>query len=236
MFRRELIKLAHGDVFRHHNLQSSATEAGALTAQSADGLDKTILVIDLQLEKLLVGLALLFQIAQRGNASLFQDQDLVTTLFDVAQQMRRDYDMHLARIANLADQLQHSLPGFRIEPVGGLIQRQQLGAMHQSLGQLDQLFHTQGVGAYFAVTDLTQPDIKESFVSALHRFAGRQAGDLSHIADKPDPAHLRNKGVAFGHVADYRAQASDVATNVTPKDAGGATERRIEAQQGIEQG
>ena len=90
MFRGGAINLAQIDVVRQHNADASGAEAGAFTAQPAHRLKKAVALRDFEFQKLEVGLALFFQIADRGDAAIFQDQDLVAAFFDVAQQVGRD--------------------------------------------------------------------------------------------------------------------------------------------------
>jgi len=87
MLRGGAIDLAQINVVRQNNAHAPGAEAGAFTAQSADRLQEAIALRDFQLQELEVGLALFFQVAQRGDPAIFQDQHLVTAFFNVAQQV-----------------------------------------------------------------------------------------------------------------------------------------------------
>ena len=116
------INLAEIDVVGQNNADASGAKAGALAAQRAHRLQKSVALRDFKFQKLQIGFALFFQIAQRGDAPIFQDQDLVTAFFNIAQQMRRNQNADLAGVANLTHQLQHADTRFRIQAVGGLVQ------------------------------------------------------------------------------------------------------------------
>ena len=61
---------------------------GPFAAQRADGLgERAVVTVGLDLEELLVGLALFLEIAVCGNATVLQDQRCVATLFDIAKQV-----------------------------------------------------------------------------------------------------------------------------------------------------
>src|SRR5262249_12258091 len=96
------VDLAQIDVVRQHNPDSSGAEAGAFTAQSAYRFKKAVALRDFKLQEFEVGLALFFQIAESGDPAVFQDQHLVTALFNVAQQVGRDQHGDFAGIANFA--------------------------------------------------------------------------------------------------------------------------------------
>src|SRR5581483_4873471 len=197
MFRRKLIKLAYFDVFRKHDLEASAGKAGAFATQAANGIDEAVLLIDLQLQKLAVGLALLFEVTKGGHTSILQNQNLIAAILNIAKQVRGDHDVDFAGVANFTDELQHALPRFRIEAVGRLIEKQQPGAMDQGLCELDRLLHAQRIRAHLAVPHLAQANVEKSFMGALHSVAGRQAGDFRHIANELDAGHLSDKGIAL---------------------------------------
>ena len=79
----------------------------------------------------------------------------------------------------------------RIEAVGGLVEKQQLGTVRDGLRQLGGLLHAERVGAQRAVADFAQAHIEEGLVRALEGMLGRQAGEFGHQADEADAASWR---------------------------------------------
>ena len=67
----------------------------------------------------------------------------------------------------------------RIEPVGGLVEKQQLGPVHDGLRQLGRLLHAQRVSAQRAVAHFAESDVEERFVRAFEGLLGRQAGEFA---------------------------------------------------------
>ena len=78
-----------------------------------------------------------------------------------------------------------------IEPVGRLVEEEDLRAVRESLGELGELLHAQRVGADVAVARLAQADIEEDFVRPLEGLRRRHARQLGHQADEADAASCR---------------------------------------------
>src|SRR5450432_1624201 len=152
------------------------------------------------------------------------------------EQVGRDEYSHLSCVANLANQLQHALPSFRIKSVGGLVQQDQFWAMCNRLRQLGQLLHAQRICAYFSITRFTQPNVEERFMGALHGFVSRKPGKFCHISDKANTRHVRQKRIAYRHIADLCSQFSCVSLYIFSKDSRCAGAWTIKSQQRIDEG
>src|SRR6266545_5749107 len=111
--------------------------------------------------------------------------------------MRRQKNIGLAAIANLAHEPDHSLTSRRIEAVGGFIEKDQARPVNYRLGQFGKLFHSQRISFETTVASFSQTYIKKGLVSALKRGFGRQTRQLGHQSHKTDGAHLRDKRIAF---------------------------------------
>src|SRR5438552_1337509 len=113
MLCRRAIDLAQVDIVRQNDADASSADGGAFAAQPPDGLKKTIALAnydaglneifrvlksqgdvvildfselrDFQFQKLKVGLALFFQVGNRRDVTVFQNQDLVAALFYIVQ-------------------------------------------------------------------------------------------------------------------------------------------------------
>ncbi|MEX2290427.1 MAG: hypothetical protein WD794_08905 [Mycobacteriales bacterium] len=111
-------------------------------------------------------------------------------------------------------------PG-RVEPGGRLVEHDQIGAVHQRLGQLGALPHTERVGVHQPVSLLREPDREQHLrrppqripprqpaqprqvdAQVLRRHVGREAGVLGQVAhprtDLPavgQPEHLHLPGI-----------------------------------------
>jgi len=79
------------------------------------------------------------------------------------------------RVADVADQPEHALAGDRIEPVGGLVEKDQLRTVDQRLGKLGSLPHAERIAVDVAVARFAQSDIEEDFMGALDRLRPRQS-------------------------------------------------------------
>ena len=91
--------------------------------------------------------------------------------------------------------------------------------MDQRLGELDPLLHPGRVRIDLAITHLTEPDVKEHLVCALHRIGGRKSGELAAIGDKGDRVDTGNLGVGFRHIAEPRPDVEGTLGNVHAEHA-----------------
>ena len=106
--------------------------------------------------------------------------------------------MQIAAVADLLNELDHARARGRIEPVGGLVEKQQLGPVGDGLRQLGGLLHAQRISADRPVADFAQPDIEERFMGALQGVLGGQAGQLRHQRTKRTPLMLAMKASFSG--------------------------------------
>src|SRR5262249_21286087 len=114
-------------------------------------------------------LSLLLQIAGDGDPAILDYQYLLAALLNVAQQMGRQKDVSLAAVPDLAYQVDHALTSRRVQPIGGLVKKNQTRAVHYRLRQLRQLLHAQRVRAELSVSGFSQADVKQRLVRALER-------------------------------------------------------------------
>ena len=143
--------------------------------------------------------------ALRRDLPLVHDDHVVAGVLDVGQQMRREDQVDVLVVAEIADELEHLVAALGIHPVRRLVEEQQIGIVHERLRELDALLHARGIGLDVAVARLAEADVVEHLVRPLHRVDGGQPGELPAIRDERDRVHARNVGVAFRHVADARA-------------------------------
>src|SRR5215469_12194270 len=86
------------------------------------------------------------EIGMVPNTPVFEDQNCIAGIFDIAQQMRTQQDVHMPAVPNFTDHAEHALPRRGIEAVGGLVKYQQLRSMNDGLAELRQLFHALLIG------------------------------------------------------------------------------------------
>ena len=78
-------------------------------------------------------------------------------------------------VREVANQLEHLVAALGVHAVGGLVEKQQVGVVHERLRQLDALLHAGRVGLDVAVARLAEADVVEHLVRALHRVGPGQA-------------------------------------------------------------
>src|SRR5438067_2762932 len=169
-----------------------------------------MIILEFEFDELEVGLAFFFQIAERRDASIFEDHDLLAAFLDVAQKVRGDHDVDLTGVANLLDELNHSLARCRIEAVGRLVEKQKFWPMYDGLRQLGKLLHSERVRSELAIADLAEPNVEEGFVRALHRVTWRKPGEFGHITHEAYAGHIRDESVILRHVANEISNGLDV--------------------------
>ena len=133
-----------------------------------------------EFKELEVGLPLLLEIAVDRYSPLLDDQYLFATLLDISKQVRREYDVSLTAISDLANQVDHPLSRRWIKPVCGLVKKYQARTVHDRLGQFGHLLHAQGIRPELSIASFTQTDVKERFVRPFEGQAGGEAGQLRH--------------------------------------------------------
>ena len=141
----------------------------------------------------------------RRHPSLVHHDDVVAGVFDVGQQVRGEDQVDALVVRQVADQLEHLVAPLRVHAVGRLVEKQQIGIVHQRLRQLDALLHAGRVGLDVPVARFAEADVEQHFVGALHRIDARQAGQLAAVGDERHRVHARNVRVALRHVADAGA-------------------------------
>src|ERR1035438_8445286 len=235
---RDFVQAAHLQPLRQHHFEAALRSGSGFAAEAADGVDEISVqfATRFHLQKTPVGAPLFFQVAERGDGAVLQNQDLIAAFLDVAQQVGRDDQVQIAAVANLLDQLNHAQAGRRIEAVGRLVQKQQLGTVRYGLRQLGRLLHAQRVSAQRAVADFTEAHVKERLVRTLQRLGLGQAGEFRHQADEAHAAQGGDLRIVFRHVADQAANRARLAANVAAENTGGSRRRLVKAQQRVQQG
>ena len=137
--------------------------------------------------------------------ALVHHDDVVAGVFDVRQQVRRQDQVDALVVREVADELEHLVAALRIHAVGRLVEKQQIGIVHERLRELDALLHAGRVRLDVAVARLAEADVEQDFVRALHRVDARQPRQLAAVGDERHGVHAGNVRVAFRHVADARA-------------------------------
>ena len=151
------------------------------------------------------------RLLQRGDRAggrdrpLVHDDDVVAGVLDVGQQVRRQDQVDALVVRQIADELEHLVAPLRVHAVGRLVEKQQVGIVHERLRELDALLHAGRVGFDVAVARLAEADVEEHLVRALHRVDARQAGELAAVGDERHGVHAGNVRVALRHVADAGA-------------------------------
>src|SRR6266702_5676200 len=164
------------------------------------------------------------------------DRDqVVADPLDLAEQVRGDHDGDAELRPDPADQLEHGGTAGRVEPVGRLVEQQQLRRADQGLGQLHPLLHAGGVGADQPVPLLVQADVPQRLRGAFLGHRGRQAGDPAQVGDELGRGHVARKAVVLGHVAEQRPDRLAAGSAVAAEHLGLALGRRDEGEQDLYQ-
>ena len=238
MVGSDLVKLAHFQVVRQDQFEAALGAGGGLAAELFDGLHEGAVEASarLQFEETAVGAALFLQIAEGRDVAVLEDQHLVAALLHIAQEMRGEDQVQVSAVADFLNQRDHAQARRGIESIGGLVEKEHLGTVHDGLGQFGGLLHAQRIGAERAVTNFTETHVEERFVRAFQGVLGRQAGEFGHQADEAHAAHRRDEGIILRHVADQAAHFAYLRAYVFAEDARGAGGRLVKAEQGVDQG
>src|SRR5207248_3110274 len=130
------------DARRKNDAPPAAAFVDALGAVLAKGRGKvSVIAGNLQLDKSAIGATLLFQIGVVDKTTVLEDDDFVADLFNVAKKMGAEKHIHSMLLLHFADQLQHAGAGGGVEPVGRLVENNQLRAVNDRLSELRHLLH-----------------------------------------------------------------------------------------------
>ena len=144
--------------------------------------------------------------ALRGDAPVAQHDHGVACALHVLQHMRGEQhaDPEVAR--EPPHEVQHLIAALRVEPVGGLVQHDELGRVDERLRKLDPLAHASRERPDQALALLLQADLEEHLARAQHGDAARQPAQLAEVHDQVACGHPAGQALVLGHVADAPAQ------------------------------
>jgi hypothetical protein len=126
-----------------------------------------------------------------------------------------------------------SRPG-RIEAVGRLVEKQEIGIVDQRLGELDPLLQARRVALDLEVALVLEVHQVERGVRALSRRLARQPRQLAGVGAELDGVHAGEVALGLGHVADAIADGEGLGFRRQTEDARLALEGR-EAEQRLDQ-
>ncbi len=129
--------------------------------------------------------------------ALVEHDDVIAREFDVGQQVRRQDQIDALVVRQVADELEHLVAALRIHAVGGLVEKQQVGIVHERLRQLDALLHARRVLLELAVARFAETDVVQDFVRPLHGVGLGQAGELAAIARRSVTAFMPGMWPSF---------------------------------------
>ena len=132
------------------------------------------------------------------------DHDRIADPLDLLEVVRRDDDMDAELRADAADQREHLCPLHRVEPVGRLVEEDELGVVGDRGGELDPLPLAGGHRADRAEPLLAEPHQPERVVGALDRGTARQQVHLGEVPHEVGRGQLGGQVVVLGRVADAR--------------------------------
>src|SRR6185503_20150437 len=92
-----------------------------------------VIAASFQHKKLAIGFTFFFEIAINSDLAVAEYQNLIAAFFNVEQQMRREHDLRMATVANLANEFDHSQTRRRIESVCRFIEKDQFWTMTDRL-------------------------------------------------------------------------------------------------------
>ena len=138
------------------------------------------------------------------DRAVAEDHHRIADLLRLLQVVRRDHDVHAELGADPPDQRQHVVALERVEPVGGLVEQDELGVVDDRAGELHALPLAGRHRPDRAEPLLAEPDLPERVVRALDRGAARQAVELAEMADEIGGVHVRRQVVMLGREPDPR--------------------------------
>ena len=140
------------------------------------------------------------------DLAALDDHDAVADPLDLLEMVGRHDDVHPELGADATDEVEHLRPLHRVEPVGRLVEEDDLGVVRDRGGKLHALPLSRGHRPDRTEALLTQADQPERVVCALHGCTVRQQVHLGEVPHEIRRGQLRRKVVVLGRVADARSQ------------------------------
>ena len=139
-----------------------------------------------------------------------EHDNVVADPLHVVEDVRGEHHQDAELPVDAADQVEHLLPAERIEPVRRLVEEDQLGIVHDRLGELHPLFHAGRESFDQPVALFVETDLVEHVGRSLPRGAPRQPAHLRHVGDEIGGGGVVGQGVRLRHVADPHPQLATV--------------------------
>ena len=156
--------------------------------------------------------------ARPHDLAALDDHDRVADPLDLLEVVRRDDDVQPELGPDAADEVEHGRPLERVEPVGRLVEEDELGIVRDRGGELHALALAGRHRPHRPEALLAEADEPERLVRALHRRAAGQQVHLGEVADEVARRELGRELVVLGRVADAGAHLDARCRGVAPED------------------
>ncbi len=143
-----------------------------------------------------------------------QNHHMVADRFDVGEQVAREQQAHSLVVGQVACQFQDLVAAGRVHAVGGLVEDQKPGVVHQRPCDLEPLLHAGGIRLDPAVSRLAEPDVIEHFVSPPQGVAGLHSDQFSRVGDKLDADQARKQTLILRYQSDHLANGKPLPADV----------------------
>jgi hypothetical protein len=144
---------------------------------------------------------------------------LVQTCSTVPKEVGAQDEVLAVLHGEFTKQGEHFVAARGIEPVRGLVQKEQIRVVDQRGGKLEALLHAEGVLVGLPVAFLPEADEVHDLVGALEGRAARHARQAAHVGHHIHAEEAGDETLAFGHVAHLAADRHGLAGGIEAQDA-----------------
>ena len=198
-------------------------------AGGEDGRELLRTVVDLDDEPFRP-LAHIGERSRMDDLAAFDDHHRVADPFHLFEVVGRNEDVHAELGADAPDEIEHLRPLHRVEPVGRLVEEDQLGVVCDRSCELDALSLPRRHRSDRAKALLAEPDEPERVVRTLH---SRPAGEKVHFGQVPDEVggrELRRQIMMLRRVPDASSRLDSRSRGIAAEDCQLAVVARAKAK------
>ena len=152
------------------------------------------------------------------DASTVDDDDLITQLGDLAEDVGGDEDGVL--LSEAGDEFADGADLVRVEAVSGLVEDEEGRLVDEGVGDADPLAVALGEGFDHLAVGILEAALVEDLVEAAFEAAAAEAFDLAPEGEIFTDPHVQVEGDGFGEIAYFSSGGEGVAEDVMAIDTG----------------
>ncbi len=160
-----------------------------------------------------------------------EDPDTVARRLDLREQVARQEDRDPLFVGELPEEVENLDDADRVDRGGRFVEDEDLGVLHERIGDAEPLEHAAGVRLGFRVGPVGHPDLPEDLLDSRLGLMAGEAVEPGRVAEVLAPCQPAIEPHAVGQVADPALHRERMPRGIEADDAGFARGRLGEPEQ-----